>query len=86
MKNLLLALVAAPLAFVGGTALAADPPAKADVCLDCHEAADFKGMSVDDLKASISGILAGQVEHPGVEFSESDVADIAAYFAAEAAK
>jgi len=89
MKKLMIASAAASLALFSASAVAADAAAgakKAEVCMDCHMAEDFEGMSADELTTSIKGVLAGEVNHPGVEVSESDAADIAAYFAAEAAK
>jgi len=89
MKKLTIALVSVPMALFSAAAIAGDAAAgeaKAEVCLDCHEAADFEGMSADDIAGALKAVLAGEKKHPGVELSEADVPDIAAYFAAEAAK
>lgn len=89
MKKLTIALLAAPIALFSAGALAGDAAAgaqKAEVCLDCHEPADFEGMSTEELTGAIKGVLAGEVKHPGVDLAEEDAADVAAYFAAEAAK
>lgn len=89
MKKLTIALATLPLALLSTAALAGDPAAgaaKAESCLDCHEPADFEGMSAEDLVTSIKGVVAGEVKHPGIELAEGDIDDVAAYFAAEAAK
>jgi cytochrome c553 len=89
MKKITIALLSVPMALFSAAALAGDAAAgaaKAEVCLDCHEAADFEGMSADDIAGKLKGVLAGEVKHPDVELAEADVPDIAAYFAAEAAK
>jgi cytochrome c553 len=92
MRKLTIALLALPLATFAGAAMAADPAegaAKAEVCLDCHDpAADFEGMSAEEIEAAIKGALAGDVKHPpGIEdIEEADAAAVAAYFAAEAAE
>ncbi len=89
MKKLIIASAAATLALFSASALAADAAAgakKAEVCMDCHMAEDFEGMSAEDLTTAIKGVLAGEVNHPPAEVDEADAADIAAYFAAEAAK
>jgi cytochrome c553 len=91
MKKLTIALVAFPLAAFGGTALAGDVATgkvKADTCMDCHAGEDFEGMSTAAIADAIRAVLKGQIKHPpGMdEISEADIDDVAAYFAAEAAK
>lgn len=89
MRKGLIALAVLPLAAFSGGALAADAAAgeaKAETCLDCHEAADFEGMSAEEIEASIKDALAGEIKHPPAisEITEADAADVAAWFAAEA--
>ncbi len=87
MKRFAIALISVPFALASAVALGADGASKAEVCLDCHEAADFAGMSADEIAAAITAQRSGE-DHPGViqEVDPADVPDIAAYFAAEAAK
>jgi len=78
-------LATGALAF-SGAALAGDAAAgakKADACLDCHEPAeDFAGQKADDIAASINSVLAGKTKHQKkLTLSETDVSDIAAFFA-----
>ena len=91
MKKLTITLIALPFVAFSGSALAGDAAAgeaKAEICLDCHEPADFAGLSADEIAASIQKRLAGEEKHPAAikEISAEDVPDIAAYFAAESAK
>ena len=85
-----LALASGALAF-SGAALAGDAAAgagKAEMCLDCHEPAeDFAGVSADAIAAKIKTIVSGQFKHKEkLTLSDADIADIAAFFAAEGAK
>jgi len=89
MKTNWVALIMASgaLAFGSGAALAGDAAAgegKAGICLDCHEPSeDFAGLSADDIAGKIKGIVGGQTKHKEkLTFSDADIADIAAYFAA----
>lgn len=91
MKKLTIGLLGLPLALFAGASLAGEEEgaAKAEICLDCHDpAADFEGMSAEEIETAIKAALAGEVKHPpGLEeVEECDAAAIAAYFAAEAAK
>lgn len=89
MNKLTIALLVAPLVAFSGAALAGDAAAgkaKAETCMDCHAGEDFEGMSADEIAAAIAGALKGDVAHPpGMEeITEGDIADVAAYFFAEA--
>jgi len=92
MRKIFIALIALPFAAFSGAALAggdaAAGEAKAEVCMDCHEGADFAGMSEDDIAAKVTAHVKGEKKHPkaGNEVAEADIADIAAYWAAEGAK
>ena len=68
---------------------AAAGEAKAEFCLDCHlPEDDFAGVDAAEIEKLIKAALAGELEHgPEIsELAEEDVADVAAYFAAEGAK
>jgi cytochrome c553 len=56
--------------------------------MDCHEGADFAGLSEDDIAGKVKAHVSGEKKHPkaGNEVAEADIADIAAYWAAEGAK
>lgn len=74
-----------------GTAQAADVAAgKAKtetICNECHEAADWQGEGEADLQALIKDVVAGKVKHPKkLQLSDAEIANIAAYWAAESAK
>jgi cytochrome c553 len=91
MRKLTIALLAVPLLAFSGAALAGDAAAgkaKADalLCMDCHAGEDFEGMSLDEIIEANKGVLSGDTAHPpGLEdMTEADVADISAYFYAEA--
>jgi cytochrome c553 len=82
-RNLILAsmLLALP-----GLSLAADPDAgrtKAEACLACHFSDDFVGEREADILLLIEAIRAADSGHPddGNDLSETDLADIAAFFA-----
>lgn len=85
-------LISIPLVALSGAAMAGDPAAgeaKGDVCLDCHEpAADFEGMSAADIEARIKAARAGEFKHAAEidDLAEEDIADVAAWFAAEGGK
>lgn len=91
MNKFAIALLSLPLAAISGNALAGDAAAgeaKAALCLDCHYADDFKGVSAEEIEAMIRAAQAGEVKH-GEEIkglAEEDIADVAAYFAHEGAK
>lgn len=91
MKKLTIALLAIPLVAFSGTALAGDAAAgkaRADelYCMDCHAGEDFAGMSLEEIIAATEAVRAGEANHPpGFEgVTEKDIADLAAYFYAEA--
>jgi hypothetical protein len=69
-----------------GLSLAADPDAgrtKAEPCLACHFSDDFVGESEADILLLTEATRAADSEHPGDgnDFSETDLADIAAFLA-----
>jgi cytochrome c553 len=89
MRKLTIALLAVPLIAFSGAALAGDAAAgkvKAESCMDCHAGEDFEGMSLEEIIAANKAVLAGEQRHPpGLEdMTEADIADISAYFYAEA--
>lgn len=92
MNKFAIALLALPLAALSGAALAGDAAAgeaKAEVCLDCHAPEDdFEGVDAAEIEKLIKAARAGEFDHgPEVtELAEEDIADVAAYFAAEGAK
>ena len=92
MRKLSIALIAMPFVTLCGLAQAAGDAAKGEaksaVCKDCHDGSDFKGMSEADIAAKIRDNMSGKVKHPsaGNKVDPADVDDIAAYWAAEAAK
>jgi len=82
-RNLILALTFLALP---GFSLAADPDAgrtKAEACLACHFSDDFVGEREADILLLIEAIRAAGSGHPddGNDLSETDLADIAAFFA-----
>ena len=89
MKKLTIALLAVPLIAFSGAALAGDAAAgkaKAESCMDCHAGEDFEGMSLEEIIEANKGVISGAQRHPpGLEgVTEEDIADISAYFFAEA--
>jgi cytochrome c553 len=89
MKKLTIALLALPLVAFSGAALAGDAAAgkaKADACMDCHAGEDFEGMSLEEIIEANRAVISGAQRHPpGLEaVTEADIADISAYFYAEA--
>lgn len=89
MNKLTIALLVAPLVAFSGAALAGDAAAgkaKAETCMDCHAGEDFEGMTLDEIIEANKAVLAGEQKHPpGLEeITEADIADIAAFFHAEA--
>jgi len=89
MKRLTIALLAVPLIAFSGAALAGDAAAgkaKAESCMDCHAGEDFEGMSLEEIIEANTAVISGAQRHPpGIEdVTEEDIADISAYFFAEA--
>jgi cytochrome c553 len=89
MRKLTIALLALPLVAFSGAALAGDPvagKAKADSCMDCHAGEDFEGMSLQEIIEANRAVISGAKRHPpGLDaVKEADIADISAYFYAEA--
>ena len=59
----------------------------ADNCEECHFEDDFSGTAEEDIMASIKAVLAGEKDHEDQDLNEfglsdEDVANLAAYFAA----
>jgi cytochrome c553 len=96
MRKLASALISMSLVAFSGAALAGDAEAgkaKGDACLDCHEPAeDFAGQSAADIEARIrelqAGGMVGGKKHSAEinDLAEEDIADVAAWFAHEAAE
>jgi len=91
MNKLLISLAFLSLSVVSAPALAGDPVTGkklAEGCLDCHEGADFKGLSELEIAQKIHANVKGEAKHPaaGNDVLGEHVDDIAAYFADEAAK
>jgi cytochrome c553 len=89
MRKLTIALLALPLVAFSGAALAGDPvagKAKAESCMDCHAGEDFEGMSLQEIIDANKAVISGAQRHPpGLDaVKEADIADISAYFYAEA--
>ncbi len=69
--------------FIGFSgAVLADGKATFDsICSDCHEADDFEGESVDELKETISQIVDGEIDHKKeLKLSDQEIADMAAFY------
>lgn len=51
-------------------------------CAACHEPADWQGETAASLQSLIRDVVAGKVKHSKtrVELSESEIADVAAYW------
>lgn len=89
MNKLTMALLAVPLVAFSGAALAGDAAAgkaKAESCMDCHAGEDFEGMTLEEIIEANKAVLSGAQRHPpGLEdMTEADIADISAFFYAEA--
>lgn len=73
-------------------AVAADPAAgkvltQQQQCSDCHEPEDWKGNSEAQLQAKLKLVVAGKVSHKKkVQLTDTQIADIAAYWANGAAQ
>jgi len=86
MRNCLTVLVGLVLLGTALEAAAADPAAgkaKAEQsCAACHDPADWKGQSEDQLRSKISGVVAGKVKHKKkISLSDQEIGDIAAFWA-----
>lgn len=91
MNKSLIGLAFLSLSVVSAPALAGDPSAGkklAEGCLDCHEAADFKGLSEVEIAEKIHANITGEAKHPaaGNDVLGEHVDDISAFLADEAAK
>jgi mono/diheme cytochrome c family protein len=81
-----LMLLGAASAWAGGDADAGQA-VFADNCEECHFEDDFSGTSEEDIMASIKAVLSGETDHEDADLnelglSEADLANVAAYFAA----
>lgn len=88
-RRMTVSVVAIALVFCAEFATAADPAAgKAEVdkvCGACHQPADWKGKSAEQLETQIKGVVAGKTKHPKkLALTDAQVADVAAYWAASA--
>lgn len=85
-------LISLSLATFSGAALAGDAEAgkaKGDFCLDCHEPSeDFAGLDAATIEAKIRAAQAGEIKHAAEieDLAEEDIADVAAWLAAEGAQ
>jgi cytochrome c553 len=92
MRKLTIALISLPFAVFSGAALAGDIAAGeaiADaICLECHYADDFEGMTAAEIEAKIRDARAGKLKHDAEinDISEEDIPHVAAYFAHEGAQ
>lgn len=88
MKKVIISIAALGLAAMQGSAFAGDPAEMAELCTDCHEIADFEGMSVEDMTAAFAEAKEGNKKKAKAvaDLSDEDVAAIIAYVAAEANK
>lgn len=91
MKKLTMALLAVPLIALSGAAFAGDAAVGKDKsealgCMDCHAGEDFEGMTLEEIIEANKAVLSGAQRHPpGLDdMKEADIADISAYFYAEA--
>jgi mono/diheme cytochrome c family protein len=51
----------------------------------CHQPADWKGKSAEQLETQIKGVVAGKTKHPKkLALTDAQIADVAAYWAASA--
>ena len=86
MKSTVSILIAVISIIWQGNAAAGDAAAgksKAEGCLECHFADDFKGQAGEDIAELIKGNASESSEHPEdiSSLSAADIADIAAFFA-----
>jgi len=51
-----------------------------DACASCHRLADYAGKSHAGLEETLSGMVAGRIDHPKkLALSDTDVRNLAAY-------
>jgi len=88
MKKILIPIAALGLAAFQGVAWADDAAAKAEVCIDCHEVEEFKGMDAEQLAAASKEANANNkmMAKATADVSAEDLQAIIAYLAAEANK
>lgn len=57
------------------------------VCAACHQVADYKAKSAEQLQTALAGIVAGKVKHgKKLTLSPADIDNIVAYIKSPAAK
>lgn len=54
-----------------------------ETCADCHEIADFEGVSAGDLLAYMLEVNAGEARHPELGLTDGEAALMAEYLAQE---
>lgn len=83
IRNLCIAIGAATgLIGISGAAIADGKATFEAACAECHDATDFDGETIDDIKEMISQIMNGEIKHKTeLKLSDQEAADIAAYFA-----
>lgn len=74
--------------YAGGAAAADVGAGKAEVdkvCGACHQPADWKGQSADQIETKVKAVVAGKTKHPKkLDLTAAQIADVAAYWAASA--
>lgn len=88
MKKFLIAIAALGMVFFHATTWAGDAAAKAEVCIDCHDADEFEGMSADEIAAATQEANANseKMAKATADVSAEDLKEIIDYLAAEANK
>lgn len=86
MKNLLVVVAAIMLLAFQGISWAGDAEAKAEVCLECHDAEEFEGMDGAAIIAASKEASANNkmMAEATAEVSAEDLQAIADYLASEA--
>lgn len=82
-EMLMTTLAAAALAFAGAASAGDAAAGKAkheEACAECHEVADFEGMSAAEIEKAIKDIVAGKTKHK--EKLDPSIAGVAADLAA----
>lgn len=82
-------IVSCMLLTLTGGAMAADVDAGQrkvqQVCGKCHEMADWKGKSQEQIQNKIQNVVTGKSKHPKkLDLTDGDIANIAAYWASAA--
>ena len=81
MKKLLIAIAALGMVFFNATSLAGDAAAKAEVCIDCHDAEEFEGMTADEIAAATAEANANsdKMAKATADVSDEDLKEIIDY-------